>query len=355
MIDFDFLDLRSVPPNLAVINAQLLQHLGSCAYTERKTGGLLIPLVVFLFKLRIDTKAHICTGFFSGAVFLRRVTIQHSLSVVNSIVQCVKEVVQHRHLLRRLLTGSCSGIQCTLSLNHAAHSVQQLCKEVLDLFDNGLLFFLGQVCIFRQPLGELLAALLRAGFTTDEVKDHLADGIFNRILLAVLAVPIYILLQQVNLVIVRIIAGCQHILHDGPAGVQHFRRVVGVGVLAQLVHKRGVDMPTVRVQHHLAIGRINIAVIVAFQAAVQHNVQLGLCRHTIQDFLFLRGNRSFSGQRYNAALVLICLGNGGLGGADLLRLLLTAQEQLIGSTTVHNPHFNRCRQCIGCLVKCNLA
>lgn len=56
-------------------------------------------------------------------------------------------------------------------------AVQQLSKEVLDLFDNGLLFFLGQVCIFRQPLGELLAALLRAGFTTDEVKDHLADGI----------------------------------------------------------------------------------------------------------------------------------------------------------------------------------
>jgi len=37
---------------------------------------------------------------------------------------------------------------------------------------------LGQVSIFRQPLGELLAALLRAGFTTDEVKDPLADGIF---------------------------------------------------------------------------------------------------------------------------------------------------------------------------------
>lgn len=37
---------------------------------------------------------------------------------------------------------------------------------------------MGQVGIFRQPLGELFAALLRAGFTTDEVKDHLADGIF---------------------------------------------------------------------------------------------------------------------------------------------------------------------------------
>lgn len=37
---------------------------------------------------------------------------------------------------------------------------------------------MGQVGIFRQPLGELLAALLRAGFTTEEVKDHLADGIF---------------------------------------------------------------------------------------------------------------------------------------------------------------------------------
>ena len=57
-------------------------------------------------------------------------------------------------------------------------AVQQLCKEVLDLFDNGLLFFLGQVGIFRQPLGELLAALLRAGFTTDEVNDYLAAGIF---------------------------------------------------------------------------------------------------------------------------------------------------------------------------------
>lgn len=58
-------------------------------------------------------------------------------------------------------------------------AVQQLSKEVLDLFDNGLLFFLGQIGIFRQPFGELLAALLRAGFTTDEVKDHLADGIFS--------------------------------------------------------------------------------------------------------------------------------------------------------------------------------
>jgi len=57
-------------------------------------------------------------------------------------------------------------------------AVQQFCKEVLDLFDNGLLFFLGQVRIFCQPLGILLAALLRAGFTTDEVKDPLADGIF---------------------------------------------------------------------------------------------------------------------------------------------------------------------------------
>lgn len=37
---------------------------------------------------------------------------------------------------------------------------------------------MGQVGIFRQALGELIAALLRAGFTTDEVKDHLADGIF---------------------------------------------------------------------------------------------------------------------------------------------------------------------------------
>ena len=37
---------------------------------------------------------------------------------------------------------------------------------------------MGQVGIFRQPLGKLLAALLRTGLTTDEVKDHLADGIF---------------------------------------------------------------------------------------------------------------------------------------------------------------------------------
>lgn len=37
---------------------------------------------------------------------------------------------------------------------------------------------MGQVGIFRQALGELLAAILCAGFTTDEVKDHLADGIF---------------------------------------------------------------------------------------------------------------------------------------------------------------------------------
>lgn len=56
-------------------------------------------------------------------------------------------------------------------------AVQPLCKEVLDLFHNGLLFFLGQVGIFRQALGELLAAILCAGFTTDEIKDHLADGI----------------------------------------------------------------------------------------------------------------------------------------------------------------------------------
>lgn len=69
-----------------------------------------------------------------------------------------------------------------LTVKHLAqgnvHLVQQLCKEVLDLFHNGLLFFLGQVGIFRQPLGELLAALLRAGFTANKVKDRLADGIF---------------------------------------------------------------------------------------------------------------------------------------------------------------------------------
>ena len=57
-------------------------------------------------------------------------------------------------------------------------AVQQLCKEVLDLFHNGLLFFMGQVGIFSQQLGKLLAALLRAGFTANKAKDHLADGIF---------------------------------------------------------------------------------------------------------------------------------------------------------------------------------
>ena len=55
-------------------------------------------------------------------------------------------------------------------------AIQQLCKEVLDLFHNGLLFFLGQIGIFRQPLGELLSALLRACLTANKVKDHLADG-----------------------------------------------------------------------------------------------------------------------------------------------------------------------------------
>lgn len=37
---------------------------------------------------------------------------------------------------------------------------------------------MGQVGIFRQPLGKLLAALLCAGFSTDEIKDHLTDGMF---------------------------------------------------------------------------------------------------------------------------------------------------------------------------------
>jgi hypothetical protein len=44
------------------------------------------------------------------------------------------------------------------------------------MFSTTDFFSLGQVGIFRQPLGELLAALLRTGITTDEVKDHLADG-----------------------------------------------------------------------------------------------------------------------------------------------------------------------------------
>lgn len=43
-------------------------------------------------------------------------------------------------------------------------AVQQLCKEVLDLFDNGLLFFLGQVGIFftLEPLYSLAAAAVNA-------------------------------------------------------------------------------------------------------------------------------------------------------------------------------------------------
>lgn len=43
-------------------------------------------------------------------------------------------------------------------------AVQQLCKEVLDLFDNGLLFFLGQVGIFStlEPLYSLAAAAVNA-------------------------------------------------------------------------------------------------------------------------------------------------------------------------------------------------
>lgn len=43
-------------------------------------------------------------------------------------------------------------------------AVQQLCKEVLDLFDNGLLFFLGQVGIFfaLKPLYSLAAAAVNA-------------------------------------------------------------------------------------------------------------------------------------------------------------------------------------------------
>lgn len=43
-------------------------------------------------------------------------------------------------------------------------AVQQLCKEVLDLFDNGLLFFLGQVGIFfiLEPLYSLAVATVNA-------------------------------------------------------------------------------------------------------------------------------------------------------------------------------------------------
>lgn len=85
------------------------------------------------------------------------------------------------HTLHLGFRSMVPGLQL-LTVKHLAqsnvHLVQQLCKEVLDFFHNGLLFFLGQVSIFRQPLGELLTALLRAGFTTDEVKDHLADGVF---------------------------------------------------------------------------------------------------------------------------------------------------------------------------------
>lgn len=76
----------------------------------------------------------------------------------------------------------------SVSKTSAAYSSRTVCSGVLSssfakksliFFHNGLLFFLGQVGIFRQPLGELLAALLRAGLTTEEVKDHLADGIFS--------------------------------------------------------------------------------------------------------------------------------------------------------------------------------
>lgn len=43
-------------------------------------------------------------------------------------------------------------------------AVQQFCKEVLDLFHNGLLFFLGQIGIFfaLEPLYSLAAAAVNA-------------------------------------------------------------------------------------------------------------------------------------------------------------------------------------------------
>lgn len=72
------------------------------------------------------------------------------------------------HTLYLGLRSMVPGLQL-LTVKHLAqgnvHLVQTLSKEVLDLFHNGLPFFLGQVGIFHQPLGELLAALLRAGFT----------------------------------------------------------------------------------------------------------------------------------------------------------------------------------------------
>ena len=55
-----------------------------------------------------------------------------------------------------------------LTVKHLAqgnvHLVQYLCKEVLDLFHNGLLFFLGQVGIFftLEPLYSLAAAAVNA-------------------------------------------------------------------------------------------------------------------------------------------------------------------------------------------------
>ena len=43
-------------------------------------------------------------------------------------------------------------------------AIQQLCKEVLDLFHNGFLFFLGQIGIFftLEPLYSLAAAAVNA-------------------------------------------------------------------------------------------------------------------------------------------------------------------------------------------------
>ena len=59
------------------------------------------------------------------------------------------------HTLYLGLGSMVPGLQF-LTVKHLAqgnvHLVQTLCKEVLDLFDNGLLFFLGQVGIFRRHL-----------------------------------------------------------------------------------------------------------------------------------------------------------------------------------------------------------
>lgn len=71
------------------------------------------------------------------------------------------------HTLHLGLGSMVPGLQF-LTVKHLAqgnvHLVQPLCKEVLDLFHNGLLFFLGQIGIFfaLEPLYSLAAAAVNA-------------------------------------------------------------------------------------------------------------------------------------------------------------------------------------------------